>query len=70
MKQLIKRFKSFREEHPALGDIIIMSMTIEGMEFSKEVIQRAFNRLVSKDEYDKKDKKEIIESLIDYSNLV
>jgi DNA-directed RNA polymerase subunit L len=67
MKELIKRFQNFREEHPALGDVIIMSMTVEGKQYPKEVIQRAFNKLVSEEEYEQDEKREIIESLLNYS---
>lgn len=67
MKELTKRFQSFREEHPALGDVIIMSMAVDSQEYPKEMIQRAFNRLVSKDEYDVSDKREIVEHLVKYS---
>lgn len=67
MKELKKRFESFKEEHPSLGDVIIMSMAVESQEYTKEIIQRAFNQLVSKDEYEQDEKREIVESLINYS---
>lgn len=67
MKDLKKRFESFREEHPSLGDVIIMSMAVEGQSYSKELIQRAFNALVSKEEYEQDEKREIVEYLIKYS---
>ena len=67
MKELNKRFKRFREENQNLGDVIIMSMAIEGMGYTKELIQRAFNKLVSKDEFEQDEKREIIESLLKYS---
>lgn len=67
MKELNKRFERFREENPHLGDVIIMSMTVEGELYSKEIIQRAFNKLVSKEEYEQDEKKEIIDSLVNYS---
>ena len=60
MKELIKRFQKFREEHPALGDVIIMSMAVESQSYTKEIIQRAFNKLVSKEEYEQDEKREII----------
>lgn len=70
MKELEKNFSRYREEHPALGDVIIMSMTVEGMEYPKELIQRAFNKLVSKEEYEQDEKREIIEGLVLHSALV
>ena len=68
MNNLKKRFLSFREEFPALGDVIIISMAVEGMEYPKRLIQRAFNELVSKDEFAEDEKREIIDGLINYSN--
>ncbi len=67
MKELTKRFKGFREEFPALGDVIVMSMAVDSQEYSKDLIQRAFNKLVSKDEYDVSEKREIVECLVNYS---
>mgnify|MGYP001559843384 CR=1 FL=1 len=67
MEQLKKRFLRFREEHPVLGDVIIFSMAVEGQGFPKELIQRAYNKLVSKEEYEQDEKKEIIEGLVNYS---
>lgn len=67
MKELNKRFGEFREEHPGLGDVIIMSMAVEGQQYPRDVIQRAFNKLVSKEEYEQDEKREIVECLINYS---
>ena len=67
MKEIIKRFNRFREENPNLGDVVIMSMTVGGMEYPKELIQRAFNKLVSKEEYEQDEKREIVDCLINYS---
>ena len=67
MKELIKRFNRFQEEHPALGSVVVLSMSVENQNYSKELIQRAFNKLVSKEEYDASEKREIIASLTIYS---
>lgn len=67
MKELKKRFRDFREEHPSLGDVIIMSMSVDSQGYKKTLIQRAFNELVSKEEYEQDEKREIVQSLVDYS---
>ena len=67
MNDIKKRFLVFREEHPSLGDVIIMSMAVDGQAYSKPTIQRAFNKLVSKEEYEQDEKREIVESLVNYS---
>lgn len=68
MNDLKKRFHQFREEHPSLGDVIIMSMAVDSMKYSKTVVQRAFNELVSKEEYEQDEKREIVICLIAYTN--
>lgn len=70
MNDLKKRFRYFREEHPALGDVIIMSMAVDGMKYPKTTIQRAFNDMVSKEEYEVDEKREIVLCLITYTNRV
>lgn len=67
MNDLKKRFEKFREEFPALGDVIIMSMATGGMSYPKETIRIAFNKLVSKEEYEMSEKSEIIDSLFLHS---
>ena len=69
MNDLKKRFQQFREEHPSLGDVIIMSMAVEGQSYSRELIQRAFNKLVSREEFEQDEKREIIDSLLLYSGV-
>lgn len=68
MSEIRKRFLKFREEHPSLGDVIILSMSIGGMSYTPSAIRKAFDELVSKEEYDKEEKGEIINSLINYTN--
>ncbi len=64
MKEFERQFKSFRDEFPALGDVIIMSMALEGKKLTKAFVQKAFNKLVSKEEYEQDEKREIIDSLM------
>ena len=67
MKNLKDRFKKFREQFPYLGDVVIMSLSVENQNYPRETIQRAFNKLVSKEEYEQDEKREIVESLVNYS---
>jgi len=67
MKELKRRFIMMKAENPFLGDVIIFGMAVKGQVYPKEVIQRAFNSLVSKDEYEKEEKAEIVESLLKYT---
>lgn len=67
MKELLKRFCRYREEFPSLGDVVIMSLSVENQNYPKSFIQRAFNKLVSTEEYEQDEKREIVESLVNYS---
>lgn len=67
MKDLRKRFNYFRELNPNLGDVIIFSMSCEGMAYPRAKILRFFNILVSKEEFDSSEKIEIVDSLFEYS---
>lgn len=68
MKDLEGRFTKFKEDNEYLGDIIIMSLAVEKMRYSKEIIRKSFNNLVSDEEYEGSDKNEIINYLYQYSN--
>ena len=68
MNDLKKRFIEKHEKFPQLGDVIIMSMAVDKMKYPKEVIRNAFNKLVSKEEYELDEKSEIINYLNKYSN--
>ncbi len=67
MNDLKRVFLMKKDKFPLLGDVIIMSMSVEGMNYPKEVIRRAFNNCVSKDEYEQSEKNEIINALFSYS---
>lgn len=57
------RFELLKEMHPELGDVLHMYDTVLGQHYSKGVITKYFNKLVSKEEYDKSDKQDILEYL-------
>ena len=64
---LKKRFNHFRELNPFLGDVVILSMSVEKMDYPRAKILRFFNILVSKEEFDSSEKGEIVDSLFEYS---
>ncbi len=67
MKSIQRVFNKIRKENPYLSDYICFAETIEGKKFSKQTIVRHFNKLVSKDDYDEKDKKSLLEQLFKLS---
>jgi hypothetical protein len=52
-----------------LGDVIIFGRAVRGRHFKMDIIARWFNQLVSKDEYEKKDKKSIIANILYLTSL-
>ena len=67
MNDLRKRFNKFREEFPLLGDVVILSMSVEEQGYPRNKILRFFNILVSKDEFALEEKSEIVDGLFEYS---
>lgn len=68
MEDLKRRFDDLRGQITGAGDIIILWYAVNHMRYSDIIIRRAFNQLVSKDEYEEEDKKELIDYLIKYTN--
>ena len=64
MKFMIKnRFEAIKFKHPELGDYIILCMAVKGMKYDKSLLRKAFLKLVSRDEYDFKERNEFIDYL-------
>lgn len=69
MKDLETRFEQFRKANPYNGDYIIMCMTVRGMGWKRSFILKAFNKLVSDEEYSQDEKHELIDYLEVQTNL-
>lgn len=63
MKDLKNRFLLIQEQNPIHGDVILIWYAVNGMNYSKDIIRKVFNLVVSKDQYDPEDKNEILEYL-------
>ena len=60
MKSIVRRFNKINRKNPGLSTTSCFAMTITNQNFSRQTIARGFNKLVDKNDYDKKNKKEII----------
>lgn len=67
MRSIKGRFKKFAAKNPHWSSIVCFNEAIKGRCFSKKNIYYNFPRLVDKDDYDKKDKKEILGFLLKLS---
>ena len=60
MKSIARRFNKINQKNPGLSTMSCFAMAITDQNFSRQTIARGFNKLVDKDDYAKKDKKEIV----------
>ncbi len=68
MKSLERRFNNITKKNHSWSSYICFAEAITGQKFSRQTIHRWFNKLVEKDDYDKKDKKAILSHLWDLTN--
>ncbi len=68
MKSMQRRFDCISNKNPHWSSYICFAEAIKQQKFNKESIQIWFNKLVDKDDYDKKDKKTLLDQLYDLSN--
>ena len=68
MKSIERRFNNIQGKQPGWSSYVAFAVAITGQKFSKESLHRWFNKLVEKDDYDKKDKRGIMKHLEDLTN--
>ncbi len=64
MKSLERVFRQIEKENPYWSSYVCFVETIRGKKYNRQIIIRWFNKLVDKNDYDKSEKKEIIEDLL------
>lgn len=69
MISIKERFDISQLKQPHLSDFISFAEAVSGQGYSRKNIVREFGKLVSKDDYDKKDKRTIISQLVDLSTF-
>ena len=68
MKSIQRNFSKISTDNPYWSTIICFAHIIRKKRYHYQVIKKYFNLLVDKDDYDKKDKKQILDWLRDISN--
>ena len=63
MKSLQRRFDGIVEKNPNLSSYTCFARAIKGQGFNKQTIHRWFQKLVEKDDYEKKEKRAILAHL-------
>lgn len=64
MRSIERRFANLQEKRPLLSSFMNFSGAIKGQGFSAGMIGRWFNKLVDKDDYDRRDKKALLNHLV------
>ena len=69
MRSIERRFSNLQQKQPLVSSFMNFSGAIKGQGFSTGMIHRWFNKLVDKDDYEKKDKRAILKHLVSVSTL-
>ena len=67
MRSVKRVFNKIKSRNPYWSDYICFAETVRGRKFSRKTILRNFNSLIDKEEYEKSEKKEIIDFLMELS---
>lgn len=67
MRSIQRRFEIIKNQNPYWSDYICFAESVVGMDFGRPSLSRWFNKLIEKDDYDKKDRNQISEFLVDLS---
>jgi len=67
MRSIERVFNKVKKENPNWSDYIYFAATVEDRNFSRQTIARYFNKLVDKNDYDPKEKKELLQQLFKLS---
>ena len=67
MRSLERVFDKIKQENPLRSDYICFAETVKARKFSSQTIAWYFNRLVDKDEHDKRYKKSLLKQLSELS---
>ena len=68
MRSIKHRFVRLQNEHPNLGDYVVFARAITGQGFTSDSISRAFTKMISRDKYDKKERKILLNHLCGLSD--
>lgn len=70
MKSLERRFNNISKKNPNLSSYLCFVEAVGGQGFSKQTIHNWFLQLVDKDDYNRKEKRAILEHLTNLSNVI
>jgi len=68
MRSIERRFNSIQAENSELGDILCLYKAVQCGKYSRRAINNHFANLISRDDFDTKDKKKLLRQLYEASN--
>lgn len=69
MRSISRIYKKIQNDNPNLGTYPCLSKAVRNRKFSRKSIVKAFNELMPNDEYEKEDRKELIDCLDTITNM-
>jgi len=70
MRSIKARFKKEEKKYPFHGAYIHLIKAVRNQKFSRKRISKSFNELMPKEEYNKNEKKELVDFLDNASNIL
>jgi hypothetical protein len=70
MRSIKRRFNNIAERNPNYSSYLCFAEAIKEQRFSKQMIQRWFNKLVDKNDYARSEKRGTVDFLVNLSNPV
>jgi hypothetical protein len=70
MRSIKRRFNNIAKRNPNYSSYLCFAEAIKGQRFSKQMIQRWFNKLVDKNDYARSEKRGTVDFLVNLSNPV
>jgi len=64
MRSIERRFIKISHKNPHLSSLACFKLAIEGQNFKKRTLYFWFNKLVEKEDYDQKEKRDILQDLV------
>jgi hypothetical protein len=68
MRSIINTFNKIQKKQPELGSFCVLAEAVKDRKFIKDSIARMFTKLVPKEEYEKNERKNLIQYLHNLSN--
>lgn len=69
MRSIERRFDLYKSKDPTLGDYLVLVKAVKGQNFTRIIIAHWFKKLIDKDDYDIKDKNQLIKHLLHLSSM-